>query len=101
MGYAINWDNPTEMSIYHDKNFADNIITGYRFSTGWAKNQKVFFAIEFSKPIQDFKLNKVITSKSKEDLKTLEFFEELEKEMSNQKNQSKKWNKSQNKILNI
>ncbi|AWL78880.1 alpha-mannosidase [Capnocytophaga canimorsus] len=89
LGYAINWDNPTEMSIYHDKNFADNIITGYRFSTGWAKNQKVFFAIEFSKPIQDFKLNKVITSKSKEDLKTLEFFEELEKEMSNQKNQSK------------
>ncbi|MFJ1364819.1 GH92 family glycosyl hydrolase [Capnocytophaga canimorsus] len=89
LGYAINWDNPTEMSIYHDKNFANNIITGYRFSTGWAKNQKVFFAIEFSKPIQDFKLNKVITSKSKEDLKTLEFFEELEKEMSNQKNQSK------------
>ncbi|MFK8296127.1 GH92 family glycosyl hydrolase [Capnocytophaga canimorsus] len=89
LGYAINWDNPTEMSIYHDKNFADNIITGYRFSTGWAKNQKVFFAIAFSKPIQDFKLNKVITSKSKEDLKTLEFFEELEKEMSNQKNQSK------------
>ncbi|GIM57735.1 alpha-1 2-mannosidase [Capnocytophaga canimorsus] len=89
LGFAINWDNPTEMSIYHDKNFADNIITGYRFSTGWAKNQKVFFAIEFSKPIQDFKLNKVITSKSKEDLKTLEFFEELEKEMSNQKNQSK------------
>ncbi|MBS9767776.1 MAG: GH92 family glycosyl hydrolase [Flavobacteriaceae bacterium] len=48
LGFAINWDKPTKGHIsFKDK----NIITGYRYSTGWAKNQKVFFAIKFSKPI--------------------------------------------------
>ncbi|CEN35102.1 GH92 family glycosyl hydrolase [Capnocytophaga cynodegmi] len=61
LGFAINWDNPTEMSIRQSDQKLDgqnvgNIITGYRFSTGWAKNQKVFFAIAFSKPIKDLQL---------------------------------------------
>ena len=29
-------------------------IRGYRFSTGWAKNQKVFFYAQFSKPFEKF-----------------------------------------------
>ncbi|MDB5121803.1 MAG: sugar hydrolase [Sphingobacteriales bacterium] len=29
-------------------------LKGYRFSAGWAKEQQVFFAIRFSKPIQKF-----------------------------------------------
>ncbi|MFK8288403.1 GH92 family glycosyl hydrolase [Capnocytophaga canimorsus] len=61
LGFAINWDNPTEMSIRQSDQKLDgqnvgNIITGHRFSTGWAKNQKVFFAIAFSKPIKDLQL---------------------------------------------
>lgn len=63
LGFAINWDRPTETYIRKedrklDGNNNGNIITGYRYSTGWAKNQKVFFAIEFSKPIKDLQLQK-------------------------------------------
>ncbi|GIJ96836.1 hypothetical protein CAPN001_14050 [Capnocytophaga stomatis] len=61
LGFAINWDSPTEMFIEQSNRKLDgqnvgNIITGHRFSTGWAKNQKVFFAIEFSKPIKELQL---------------------------------------------
>ncbi|MFJ1472734.1 GH92 family glycosyl hydrolase [Capnocytophaga cynodegmi] len=61
LGFAINWDSPTEMFIQQSNRKLDgqndgNIITGHRFSTGWAKNQKVFFAIAFSKPIKDLQL---------------------------------------------
>ncbi|MDO4881341.1 MAG: GH92 family glycosyl hydrolase [Capnocytophaga sp.] len=63
LGFAINWDNPTQMSIRQNINDKDttiqpNKIFGYRYSTGWAKNQKVYFAIEFSKDITNIKYNK-------------------------------------------
>ncbi|WP_282017332.1 GH92 family glycosyl hydrolase [Salegentibacter mishustinae] len=48
LGFAINWDEPTETSIKIED---ENTITGYRHSTGWANNQKVFFVAKFSKPI--------------------------------------------------
>ncbi|MCG9792263.1 GH92 family glycosyl hydrolase [Flavobacterium algicola] len=58
LGYAINWDKALETSInVEDK----NTITGYRYSTGWAKNQKVFFVAKFSKPLK----NHLLTANSK------------------------------------
>lgn len=48
LGFAINWDKATETSIVLEN---DRKISGYRHSTGWANNQKVFFTAEFSKPI--------------------------------------------------
>ncbi|WP_370629906.1 GH92 family glycosyl hydrolase [Zunongwangia sp. SCSIO 43204] len=48
LGFTINWDEPTETSIKIED---ETTITGYRHSTGWAKNQKVFFVAKFSKPI--------------------------------------------------
>ena len=48
LGFAINWDKATESGITIENK---TTISGYRFSTGWAKNQKVFFVAEFSKPI--------------------------------------------------
>ncbi len=48
LGYAVNWDKPTESSIHLEN---ETLLTGYRHSTGWAKNQKVFFAIQSSEPI--------------------------------------------------
>ncbi len=51
LGFSINWDEPLKTSI---EQVDDQLITGYRFSTGWAKNQKVFFAIKFSKPIEKY-----------------------------------------------
>ena len=53
LGFKINWDKPMETSIVVEN---DNTISGYRHSRGWAKNQKVFFVAEFSKPITSYKL---------------------------------------------
>ncbi len=45
MGFSINWDNSTA-GMLHLIN--DSTLIGYRYSTGWAKNQRVFFAAKFS-----------------------------------------------------
>ena len=42
-----NWDHTTEPFA---ETVGDNAIRGWRYSTGWAKNQKIFFYAEFSKP---------------------------------------------------
>ncbi len=55
LGFAINWDKATSSSL---KLTDKNRITGTRFSTGWAKNQKVFFVIETSEPIKSAKFVK-------------------------------------------
>ena len=48
LGFAINWDAPTATAITIEN---ETTISGYRHSTGWAKNQKVFYVAQFSKPI--------------------------------------------------
>ncbi|MCX8020744.1 MAG: GH92 family glycosyl hydrolase [Chitinophagaceae bacterium] len=48
MGFRINWDQPTDGLLQLNDAYT---LTGYRFSTGWAKGQKVFFAARFSKPV--------------------------------------------------
>ncbi len=45
MGFSINWDSPTAAML---QLLNDSTLIGYRFSTGWAKNQRVFFAARFS-----------------------------------------------------
>lgn len=54
LGFAINWDKPLQTHIEIED---DHTISGYRHSTGWAKNQKVFFVMKFSKPIVEFNQN--------------------------------------------
>ena len=56
LGYAVNWDKPLETAI---EQVNDTTITGYRYSTGWAKNQKLFFIIESSQPITKSDINKI------------------------------------------
>ncbi|UMB55513.1 GH92 family glycosyl hydrolase [Lutibacter sp. A64] len=53
LGFAINWDKTTASKITI---IDENTISGYRHSTGWAKNQKVFFVAQFSKPIKTYQL---------------------------------------------
>ena len=53
LGFAINTDKPVETAIEVEGN---KRISGYRHSTGWANNQKVFFVAEFSKPITSYNL---------------------------------------------
>jgi predicted alpha-1,2-mannosidase len=50
IGFHINWDKPTNGYL---KMLSDSTLVGYRFSTGWAKNQRVFFAARFSKPVKE------------------------------------------------
>ena len=50
LGYSINWDKPTETYL---KVMDNTTLEGYRFSTGWARNQKVYFVIKLSKPFVD------------------------------------------------
>ena len=55
LGYALNWDSPTETYF----NVVDNTtIEGYRKSTGWAKDQRVYFVIKVSKPFNSYQLFK-------------------------------------------
>ncbi len=51
---AMNWDATTAAEIY----IVDSVtVTGYRFSDGWARNQKVWFASRFSRPFDGVELN--------------------------------------------
>ncbi len=70
LGFAINWDRALKTSIAVEDEYT---ISGYRFSKGWAANQKVFFVAKFSKPINKhhiFTDGKRIENKSSEGIKT-------------------------------
>lgn len=46
LGEGIDWDEPTETDL---KMIDNRTLEGFRYSRGWAKNQKVYFRAEFSK----------------------------------------------------
>lgn len=48
-----NWDRPVESCI---RVVDDRTIEGYRYSTGWASDERVFFRAVFSKPFAAFHL---------------------------------------------
>ncbi|GAB4417793.1 MAG: GH92 family glycosyl hydrolase [Bacteroidia bacterium] len=48
LAFHINWDKPTATRIARA---GDHTLVGYRHSTGWAKDQRLFFAIRFSQPV--------------------------------------------------
>ncbi len=48
---GIGWDRPVETYI---KQINDTTIAGYRFSKGWANDQRIFFTAIFSKPMEKF-----------------------------------------------
>jgi predicted alpha-1,2-mannosidase len=51
LGDGINSDKTTKAYI---KIINNNTIVGYRFSTGWAKDQRVYFAAKFSQPFTSY-----------------------------------------------
>ena len=53
LGQGIGWDSPKQVRM---KQLSPSMIVGYRHSMGWARNQKDFFAMEFS---QDITLEKL------------------------------------------
>ena len=48
LGFAINWDKATDCYF---KKINDSSFAGWRKSTGWAKEQWVFFAVKLNKAI--------------------------------------------------
>jgi predicted alpha-1,2-mannosidase len=48
MGFRINWDKSTAGML---QLINDSTLIGYRYSTGWAKNQRVYFAARFSSSV--------------------------------------------------
>ncbi|HRS24439.1 MAG TPA: GH92 family glycosyl hydrolase, partial [Paludibacteraceae bacterium] len=54
LGEGIDWDEPTETFL---KQTDKRTIEGYRYSRGWAKNQKIYFTAVFSK---DMNFTKVV-----------------------------------------
>lgn len=47
LGFAINWDSTTETFM---QQLNDSTVIGYRYSNGWAKNQRVYFAARTAVP---------------------------------------------------
>jgi predicted alpha-1,2-mannosidase len=50
---GIGWDRPVDAYI---KKLNDSTIVGYRFSKGWAVDQRIYFAMVFSKPCKSLTL---------------------------------------------
>ncbi|KGI61242.1 putative alpha-1,2-mannosidase [Prevotella sp. DNF00663] len=46
---GIGWDKMTSCKFTQD---GATTISGYRMSSGWAKNQQMYFAVEFSQPVK-------------------------------------------------
>ncbi len=46
---GIGWDGTTQIELTQT---TESMVVGYRYSRGWARDQRVFFAAEFSKPIR-------------------------------------------------
>lgn len=71
LGFAINWDETTNGYF---KKINDTTFIGYRFSTGWAKDQKIFFAVQLNKPIKKLSLfaNDVLVDSSQTNAKNVQ-----------------------------
>lgn len=48
---GIGWDAATETYL---EQINDSTVVGYRYSTGWAKAQEIYFVAVFSKPMAEF-----------------------------------------------
>ncbi len=51
LGHSLNWDSTTDAYL---EIINDSTIAGYRMSTGWAKDQRVYFAAKFSVPFKSY-----------------------------------------------
>ncbi len=64
----LNWDEPMDTYLIQEN---DSVVSGYRFSKGWANDQRVFFTAVFSKPMKKFILSEDEDAKDAVDAKEL------------------------------
>ncbi|CAM2832739.1 alpha-1,2-mannosidase, putative [Flavobacterium succinicans] len=58
---GVGWDKPMKTFV---KKINETTIVGYRLSEGWAKDQRVYFAMTFSQPISKMELYDAVTPKA-------------------------------------
>lgn len=68
---ALNWDKPVDTYLVYEN---DSTISGYRFSKGWADDQRVFFTASFSKPMKKFILSEGEVEEEVTELKAVGVF---------------------------
>lgn len=57
--HGIGWDMPTKAVVEQEN---DSVISGYRYSKGWANDQRIYFTAIFSKPISKFVVSDTINT---------------------------------------
>lgn len=63
---GIGWDEPTETKLVQ---IDSRTVEGYRYSTGWAKNQKIYFRAVFSKDMRfDIRRSKYYNTRLKDSI---------------------------------
>ncbi|WP_316816420.1 GH92 family glycosyl hydrolase [Pedobacter nyackensis] len=65
---GLGWDRPTDTYV---KLLNPTTLVGYRFSKGWADDQRLFFAIKLSQPIKDLILYDSTAVKNGKSLKAI------------------------------
>ncbi|WP_374165091.1 GH92 family glycosyl hydrolase [Arcticibacter sp. MXS-1] len=68
---GIGWDRPMET---HLEKVNDTTLIGYRFSSGWAVDQRIWFKMVFSKPMKSFSLADSTAQKPGTSLKAKQVF---------------------------
>lgn len=63
---GIGWDAPMETFIRQEN---DTTISGYRYSKGWAADQRIYFTAVFSKPVKSFSVSDSTSLKDGKELK--------------------------------
>ena len=58
--FGMGWDAVAQCAI---KKINDSTFTGYRFSKGWAPDQRLYFAIQLSRPVTGFTVADSTTGK--------------------------------------
>lgn len=67
LGFSLNWDNTDSSKV----TVVDGeTLTGYRMSSGWARDQRLYFAMKFSKP---YELTQVVIDSAYADSSLKEF----------------------------
>ncbi|MDR0573570.1 MAG: GH92 family glycosyl hydrolase [Tannerella sp.] len=55
--HGIGWDAVTDGNAVREN---DTVVSGYRYSKGWANDQRIYFTAVFSKPMKEFLLNSTV-----------------------------------------
>lgn len=72
---GIGWDAPVEGYITQEN---DSVISGYRYSKGWAKDQRIYFTAVFSEPMTKFSVWEGKNAKEGTSLKAKDVYAEAE-----------------------